>query len=80
MDSKLHVWMFFVQTLGCSASREEKAQNGRWKNREKRGGGGYCECCRIKYESVTRVRFMCEVSSTYKKSYSMIDHQTDINA
>lgn len=54
----------FVQTLACSGNRgvkptasEEKAQNGQRKNREKRGGG-YCECCMIKYESVARVSFM----------------------
>uniref|UniRef100_H3BVV2 BRCT domain-containing protein n=1 Tax=Tetraodon nigroviridis TaxID=99883 RepID=H3BVV2_TETNG len=37
-----------------ATASEEKAQNGRRRNREKRGGG-YCECCMIKYESITRV-------------------------
>uniref|UniRef100_H3BWY6 DBF4-type domain-containing protein n=1 Tax=Tetraodon nigroviridis TaxID=99883 RepID=H3BWY6_TETNG len=39
-----------------ATASEEKAQNGRRRNREKRGGG-YCECCMIKYESITRVSF-----------------------
>lgn len=52
--------VLFLQPRGNSGSRGVKAStsedraHGRKKKREKKGGG-YCECCMIKYENITMV-------------------------
>lgn len=41
---------------GVKASASEERAHGRKKNRDKKGGG-YCECCMIKYENITTVSY-----------------------
>lgn len=52
------VWLYFLRPLdssgnrGLKASASEERAHGRKKNRDKKGGG-YCECCTIKYDNIT---------------------------
>lgn len=58
------VWFYFYYlnsgSRGVKASTSEDRAHGRKKKREKKGGG-YCECCMVKYENITMVRTFVKV-------------------
>lgn len=51
------IYYLAIRNRIIKASASEERAHGRKKNRDKKGGG-YCECCAIKYESLSRVGFL----------------------